>query len=91
MQKGKAYKRFQKALKKANEDWISVQYEEINPCLNKINSKKAYKLVKALIHDKSSKCQKEQQRRFLADGQDIAQIYNHESLVKMPFVRQLAT
>ena len=36
-----ANKRIQKALKKAKEDWIGVQNEEIETCLNKNNSKRA--------------------------------------------------
>ena len=60
-----ANRRIQKAVKKAKEDWIGAQCEEIETCLNKYNSKKAY-LVKDLtsekqgrsstIQDKSGKC-----------------------------------
>ena len=35
----------QKGLKKAKEDWIDTQCKEIDACLNKNNSKKAYQLV----------------------------------------------
>ena len=58
--------RIQKAVKKAKEDWICAQCEEIETCLNKNNSKRAYQLVKDLtsekqgrssaIQDKSGKC-----------------------------------
>ena len=58
--------RIQKAAKKAKEDWIRAQCEEIETCLNKNNSKRAYQLVKDLtaekqgrpttIQDKSGKC-----------------------------------
>ena len=59
-------------MKKAKEDWKAAQWEEIETCLNKSNSKKAYQLVKDLtsekqgrsstIQDKSGKClTKEQQ------------------------------
>ena len=41
-----ANKRIQKAVKKTNADWIGVQYEEIETCLHKINSKREYQLVK---------------------------------------------
>ena len=61
-----ANRRIQKAVKKANEDWIGAQCEEIETCLNKNNSKRAYQLVKDLtsekqdrsstIQDKSGKC-----------------------------------
>ena len=53
-------------MKKANEDWIGTQCEEIETCLYKNNSKRAYQLVKELtsenqgrsstIQDKSGKC-----------------------------------
>ena len=61
-----ANRRIQKAVKKAKEDWIGAQCEEIKTCLNKNNSKRAYQLVKDLtsekqdrssaIQDKSGKC-----------------------------------
>ena len=51
-EKAKEYReenrRIQKAMKKAKEDWIGAQCEEIETCLNKINSKRAYHLVKDL-------------------------------------------
>ena len=37
-----ANRRIQKALKKAKEAWIGAQCEEIEICLNKNNSKRAY-------------------------------------------------
>ena len=40
-----ANRRIQKAVKKAKEDWIGAQCEEIETCLNKNNSKRAYQLV----------------------------------------------
>ena len=40
--------RIQKAVKKAKEDWIGAQCEEIETCLNKNNSNRAYQLVKDL-------------------------------------------
>ena len=64
--------RVQKAVKKAKEDWIGAQCEEIETCLNKNNSKRAYQLVKDLtsekqgrsstIQDKSGKCLTEGKR-----------------------------
>ena len=44
-----------KAVKKAKEDWIDTQCKEIDACLNKNNSKKAYKLVKALTSEKQGR------------------------------------
>ena len=46
-----ANRRIQKAVKKAKEDWIGAQCEEIETCLNKNNSKRAYQLVKDLIRE----------------------------------------
>ena len=76
-----ANRRIQKTVKKAKEDWIGAQCEEIETCLNKNNSKRAY-LVKDLtsekqgrsstIQDKSGKCLTEE-KRFSTDGQNIAQ------------------
>ena len=50
-----AYKRIQEAVKKAKEDWIGVQCEEIETCLNKNNSKRAYQLLKGLISVKQGR------------------------------------
>ena len=72
-----ANRRIQKAVKKAKEDWIDAQCEEIETCLNKNNSKRAYQLVKDLtsekqgrsstIRDKPGKCltEKKHHRRDL--------------------------
>ena len=60
-----ANRSIQKAVKKAKEDWIGAQCEEIETCLNKNNSKRAYQLGKdltsvkgrsSLIQDKPGKC-----------------------------------
>ena len=66
-----ANKRIQKAMKKAKEDWIGAQCEEIETFLNKNNSKTAYQLVKdltseiqgssSIIQDMSGKCLTEEQ------------------------------
>ena len=42
-------------MKKAKEDWIDAQCEEIETCLNKNNSKTAYQLVKDLTSEKQSR------------------------------------
>ena len=47
-----ANKRIQKAVKKAKEDWIGAKCKEIETCLNKNNSKRAYQLVKDLTSEK---------------------------------------
>ena len=39
-------------MKKAKEDWIGAQCEEIKNCLNKNNSKRAYQLVGDLTLEK---------------------------------------
>ena len=50
-----ANRRIQKAVKKAMEDWIGSQFEEIETCLNKNNSKRAYHLVKDLTSEKQGR------------------------------------
>ena len=77
-----ANRRIQKAAKKAKEDWIGAQCEEIESCLNKNNRKRAYQLVKDLtsekqgrssaIQSKSGKNVFLKKKRFSADGQNIA-------------------
>ena len=42
-------------MKKAKEDWIGAQCQEIDPCLNKSNNKKAYQLVKDLTSEKQGR------------------------------------
>ena len=84
-----ANKRIQKAVKKAKEDWIASQCEEIETCLNKNNSKKAYQLVKDLtsekqgrsttIQDKSGKCLTEEQEILSRWTEYCSELYNHET------------
>ena len=50
-----ANRRVQKAVKKAKEDSIGAQCEEIETCLNKNNSKRAYQLVKDLTSEKQGR------------------------------------
>ena len=70
----------------AKEDWIDTQCKEIDACLNKNNSKKAYQLVKGLTSVQRSRVDPQLSRtslgnvlqknkRFSADGQSIAQSY----------------
>ena len=84
-----ANKRIQKAVKKAKEDWIGAQCEEIETCLNKNNSKRAYQLVKDLaseiqgrsstIQDKSRKCLTEEKKILSRWTEYCSELYNYES------------
>ena len=42
-------------MKKAKEGWIGAQCEEIETCLNKNNSQRAYQLVKDLTTEKQGR------------------------------------
>ena len=76
-------------MKKAKEDWIGVQCEEIVTCLNKNNSKRAYQLVKGLtsekqdrssnIQDKSGKCLTEENEILSRWTEYCSELYNYES------------
>ena len=70
-----ASKRVQKVLKKAKEDLIDTQCKEIDACLNKNNSKKAYQLVKDLTAEKQGRSTtiKDKSEKFSADKQSISQ------------------
>ena len=77
-----ANRRVQEAVMKAKEDWIGAQCEEIETCLNKNNSKRAYQLVKDLTSEKQGSPQLSRtslgnvvlkKKRFSADGQNIVQ------------------
>ena len=50
-----ANKRVQKAVKKAKEDWIGTRCKEIETCLNKNNSNRAYQLEKDLTSKKQGR------------------------------------
>ena len=50
-----ANRRIPKAVKKAKDDWIGAQCEEIETCLNKNNSERAYQLVKDLTSEKQGR------------------------------------
>ena len=74
---------------KAKEDWMDNQCKEIDVCLNKNNSKKAYQLVKDLtsekqgrsttIQDKSGKCLTEEQEILSRWAEYCSELYNYES------------
>ena len=82
-------RRVQKAVKKAKEDWIGAQCEEIETCLNKNNSKRAYQLVQDLtsekqgrsstIQDKSGKCLTEEKEILSRWTEYCSKLYNYES------------
>ena len=84
-----ANRRIQKAVKKAKEDWIGAQCEEITTCLNKNNSKGVYQIVKDLtsekqsrsstIQDKSGKCLDEEKEILCGLTEYCSELYNYES------------
>ena len=84
-----ANRRVQKAVKKAKEDWIGAQCEEIETCLNKNNSKRAYQLVKdqtsekqgrsSTIQDKSGKCLTKEKEILSIWTEYCSELYNYES------------
>ena len=77
-------------MKKAKADWIGAQCEEIETCVNKNNSKRAYQLVNDLISENRADPYLSKtglgnvflkNKRFLADGQKIAQNYTIKRVV----------
>ena len=69
-------------MKKAKEDWIVAQCEEIETCLNKNNSSRAYQLKKDLTSEKQVDLQLSRtglgnvllkNKRFSADRQNTTQ------------------
>ena len=84
-----ANRRIQKAVKKAKEGWIGAQCEEIETCLNKNNSKRAYQLVKALTSEKQSRSSTIQYKsgKYLTEEKEIlnrwteycSELYNYKS------------
>ena len=88
----KAHMKIQKAVKKAKKkkmDWIDTLCEEIETCLNKNNSNRAYQLEKDLtsekqgrsstIQDKSGKCVTEEQEILSRWTEYCSELYNQES------------
>ena len=86
---GKQTGGFRKVVKKAKEDWIGAQCEEIKTCLNKNNTKRAYQLVKDLtsekqdrsstIQDKSGKNYTEKQEILSRWAEYFPDLHNYES------------
>ena len=86
----KANRRIQKAMKKAKEDWIGAQCEEIETCLNKNNSKQesisAGEVLtsekqgrSSTIQDKSGKCLTEGNEILSRRTEYCSELYNYES------------
>ena len=85
---GKANRRIQKAVKKEKKDWIGAQCKEIETCLNKNNSKRAYQLVKELTSEKqgvlnyqrqAGKCLTEENEILSRWIEYCLELYNYES------------
>ena len=84
-----ANRRIQKAVKKAEEDWIGAQCEEIETCLNKkqqqesISAGKNQTSVKrgrsSTIQDKSGKCLTEENEILSRWTEYCSELYNYES------------
>ena len=76
-------------MKMANETWIQGQCQEVEACLRKNNSKKAYQLVKDLtkekqgksttIQDKSGKCLTEKNEILNGWTESCSDLYNYET------------
>ena len=69
-----ANRRVQKAVKKAKEDWIGAQCEEIETCLRKNNSKRAYQLVKDLASEKQGRSSTIQDKSRKENPQKLTQL-----------------
>ena len=84
-----ANRRIQKAMEKAKEVWIGAQCEEIETCLYKKSSKRAYQLVKDLtsqkqgrsstIQNKSGKCLTKEKEILSRLTEYCSELYNYES------------
>lgn len=57
----------QKVLKKAKKHWVGIYCQEIETCMNKNNSKKAYHLVK---HGRSTTIKDKSEERLI-EAQEI--------------------
>ena len=76
-------------MKKAKENLIGTQCEEIETCLNENNSKRAYQLVKGLtadkqgrssaIQDKSGQCLTEEKEILSRWTEYCSELYNYDS------------
>ena len=76
-------------MKMAKETWLQSQCQEVEACLRKNNSKKAYQLVKDLttekqgksttIQDKSGKCLKEENEILNRWTEYCSDLYNYET------------
>ena len=70
------HRKIQKTMKKAKEGWTGAQCEEIETCLNKNNSKRAYQLVKDLTSEKQGRSStiQNQSRKCLTEGRNSQQM-----------------
>ena len=76
-------------MKMAKETWIQGQYQEVEACIRKNNSKEAYQLVKDLttekqgksttIQDKSGKCLTEENEILNRWTEYCSDLYNYET------------
>ena len=76
-------------MKMAKETWIQGQCQEVEACLRKNNSKKAYQLIKDLttekqgksstIQDKSGKCLTEENEILNRWTEYCSDLYNYET------------
>ena len=76
-------------MKKDKEDWIGAKCEEIETCLNKNNSKRAYQLVKDLTSEKQGRSSTTQEKsgKCLTEEKEIrcrwteycSELYNYDS------------
>ena len=63
-------------MKMAKETWIQSQFQEVEACLRKNNSKKPYQLVKDLTTEKQGKSTTIQRKmKSLTCGQSTAQTF----------------
>ena len=83
-----ASRRVQKAVMKAKKGWIGAQCEEIETCLNKNNSKKAYQMVRDLTSEKQGRSSTiHKSGKYLTEEQEVlsrwteycSELYNFES------------
>ena len=81
--------KIKKGMKKAKENWIGKQCQNIDDCLKKNNSKKAYKLVQDLtgtkqertttIQDKGGTCLTENEDILKRRTEDCSELYNYRA------------
>ena len=80
-----ANKRTQKLVRKAKDDRIGSQCEEIETCLNKNNSKRVYQLVKDLASEEQGTSSNSQDRsgKCLTEEQEIQELQMDRILLRI--------